>query len=294
MNPELNSDVSSTENTGEASTQQEKHQSAVTYLYGENRKLQERIEKLEQKEEERERRLSKVEEFIGKVGQAFSSFFRRKGINISEENQGIDEKTTEEGYLDQRPQTDMETYKAQLEAQGLSPQEIVQRMSRFENARSFEGDVNIAPEHQSTSPEGEISFEEYAQYRPSMTDYAKQKIQEAGGVTPEVASEVAATRERVQDSEARIAKSERDEPSGFERATAQAGQTIRQTFQKRGVNLDAENQRSQEEKTTGQLIDEAQAQGTAYGRTAQEILDVSEKMPPANQTQQPEVAPTPA
>lgn len=274
--------------------QVENHESAIRYLFTENRKLRAMIEEDRAKDKKNEERLSKVEAFIGKVGQAFSGFFRKKGVNIAEENKGVNEKVTETGYLDQRPEVDMDTYKAQLEAQGLSPQEIVQRMSRFDNAAPFEGGVNIAPENQSTAPEGEISWEEYTQHRPSMNDYAKEKIQEAGGVTPEVASEVAATRQRVQDSEARMQRQE-VEPSGLQRAALEAGQKIKQAFQAEGVNMAPENQINPVEKTAGQLYDEAEARGESgmpYINLAE--AGKQDNLQQAQAQQQPEVAPTAA
>jgi hypothetical protein len=253
------------------------------------------IEEDREKDKKNEERLSKVEAFIGKVGQAFSGFFRKKGVNIAEENEAVNEKATEEGYLDQRPEMDIDTYKAQLEAQGLSPQEIVQRMSRFDNATPFEGGVNMAPENQSSAPEGEISWEEYTQgYRPSMNDYAKEKIQEAGGVTPEVASEVAATRQRVQDSEARMERAE-VEPSGLQRTVAEAGQKIKQAFQAEGVNIAPENQIDKVEKTAGQLYDEAEARGESgipYINLAE--AGKQDNLQQQTQPQQPEVASTAA
>jgi hypothetical protein len=241
--------------------QAEGNESVTRYLFTEVRKLREELQKEKELREKNENRLSKVEEFIGKVGQAFSGFFRRKGVNISGENQGINEETTEGSYLDQRPEMDMDTYKAQLEAQGLSPQEIVQRMSRFENAAPFEGGVNIAPENQGIAPEEEIPWEEYTQgYRPSFNDYAKGKIKEGGGVTPSVASEVATTRQRIQDAEARMERKE-IEPSGLQRTVAETEQKINQAFRQKGVNIAPENQIYPVEKTAGQLYDEAEARG---------------------------------
>lgn len=234
---------------------------SLRYLFTEVRKLREELQEEREIRKKNENRLSKVEEFIGKVGQAFSGFFRRKGVNISEENQEINREITETSYLDQRPEMDMDTYKAQLEAQGLSPQEIVQRISQFENAAPFEGGVNIAPENQSTAPVEEISWEEYTQgYRPSFNDYAKERIQQAGGVTPDVVSEVATTRQRVQDAEARMERKE-IEPSGLQRTVTEAEQKIKQAFQQEGVNIAPENQIYPVEKSAGQLYDEAEERG---------------------------------
>ncbi|MFA7627904.1 MAG: hypothetical protein WCY37_00585 [Candidatus Dojkabacteria bacterium] len=300
MDTELN--MGSTPDTGTQqqtdltqAPQVENHDSAIKYLFTENRKLRAMIEEDREKDKKNEERLSKVEAFIGKVGQAFSGFFRKKGVNIAEENEAVNEKATEEGYLEQRPDGTgwdeyVERYKTNLESQNLPPEEIVRRMATLENAAPFEGGVNMAPENQSSAPEGEISFEEYTQYRPSMNDYAKEKIQEAGGVSPEVASEVAATRQRVQDSEARMERAE-VEPSGLQRTVAEAGQKLRQTFQSEGVNIAPENQIDKVEKTAGQLYDEAEARGESgipYINLAE--AGKQDNLQQQTQPQQPEVA----
>jgi hypothetical protein len=277
---------------------EQKH-SAVESLFKQNRVLQERIEQLERREEERERRISNVETFIRKIGQTFSDFFREKGVNISEENAPVSQNTTQEGYLDQRPEMDMDTYKAQLESQGLSPQEIVQRISKFDTAVPFEGGVNVDSENQSQAPEDELSEDEYLQHRPSMDDFRKQVIQEEGGVTKEAAQRVNEMRDRIDESTQRMKIAEFDgDKEPLDALTSKP----------EGVNLDPQNQILKEEKTTGQLIDEAEERGQytidesgqihrPEGLSPQQILNLSQAAQAdklLQDQQQPEIAPIPA
>jgi hypothetical protein len=65
---------------------EEDPQKQIENLSNEISVLKEKIEELEKKDEEKERRISKVEVFIGKIGQAFSDFFKEKDDNTSEKN----------------------------------------------------------------------------------------------------------------------------------------------------------------------------------------------------------------
>lgn len=216
--------------------------SAVETLFNQNRALKEQMETQEKRIEALERKIPRFEAFMIKLSDSISSFFRPKGVNISDENWEVNKNLrNDEAYLNQRPSVSdgIFEYKDQLIKSGMSEDEANRRVASIMNAPSFENGYDNSPK--------ELTQEEFNSTRPTFDDWRKEQINNAGGVTREVAQAANAMRDRI------YAPEEGPVPTRKDRKDwAQEIATPRQE----GVNINTANQIKKENFTTiGKAID---------------------------------------
>ncbi len=237
-------------------TKSESYDSKVM-LFNQVRELKRNNFELEQKLDQTNRRIEALENrfgnFMTKIGETFSAFFRPKGVNLANEARNVNTNVSDEAsYMENRPDdsaNNMEAYKMDMRKNGYTEDEINKRVATITGARPFEGGYNLDPENQSKAPQEEISMEDYYTHRPTFTDWQKEQIANAGGVTPEVAQASSAMRERMNTEEKPKAP-----------VMDRIGQTVSQAFKPQGVNMDSANQIKKEDFKS--LGDAVQAKGS--------------------------------
>lgn len=223
--------------------------SAIETLYNQNRAMKEKLLEQDKRLEALERKIPRFEAFMIKLSDSISSFFRPKGVNITNESENVNTNVSDEAsYMETRPDdsaNNMEAYKMEMRKNGYTEDEINKRVATITGARPFEGGYNLDPENQSKAPQEEISMEDYYAQRPTFTDWQKEQIANAGGVTPEVAQASSAMRERMNTEEKPKAP-----------VMDRIGQAVSQAFKPQGVNMDSANQIKKEDfSTIGSAID---------------------------------------
>jgi len=223
--------------------------SAIETLYNQNRAMKEKLLEQDKRLEALERKIPRFEAFMTKLSDSISAFFRPQGVNLSNEAGNVNTKVRDEAaYMETRPDdsaNNIEAYKMDMRKNGYTEDEINKRVETITGARPFEGGYNLDPENQSKAPQEEISMEDYYAQRPTFSDWQKEQIANAGGVTPEVAQASSAMRDRMN-------AEEKPKAPVMDRI----GQAVSQAFKPQGVNMDSANQIKKEDfSTVGSAID---------------------------------------
>ena len=122
--------------------QEDKPASAVELLFEQNRAIREERDQLKAREEAQARKMPRIEAFVGKISQAISGFFRAKGVNteINSHTYLHQSVSDDKAYLESMPDYNhytMSFYRAQMERNGYTEEEIEKRIASIESAKSL-------------------------------------------------------------------------------------------------------------------------------------------------------------
>ena len=123
--------------------QEDGHTSAVELLFEQNRALREERDQLKANEEAQARKLPRLEVFAGKIRQAITDFFRHKGVNteINSHTYLHQSLSDDEIYSETMPGYNhytMSFYRAQMERNGYTEEEIEKRLASIAAAKSID------------------------------------------------------------------------------------------------------------------------------------------------------------
>lgn len=123
--------------------QEDKPVSAVELLFEQNRAIREERDQLKAREEAQARKMPRLEVFVGKISQAISDFFRPKGVNTEVNSHTYLHQSLpdDKAYLESMPNYNHYTmlfYRAQMERNGYTEEEIEKRMASIAAAKSLD------------------------------------------------------------------------------------------------------------------------------------------------------------